>query len=1091
MIATSHGPKIRGIALCCMFALLAACAERNDSNAKPGDDGVISAPLPVSLVAAFKDIQQGTLRVVLVVDRGTVNEASYTLEDVTQPTADTFSGKLTQVITPGFHTFDLEYYIVGTGFAGEEAEGIKVGEALGSGPSNIAKGKNNIVDFSRVPVDTSMDADQDTIPDLIELRLRTNPRSAQEFPQFNVSGVSPTDGASAIPVNAAIIVQFSEALNRDTINSDNFTVIGSNGVAVTGTFSVTDPTPDSAAKVTFALGGASLQFGTEYSVHLNNAIRSLSGAALVAMDFKFTTVNITPPVTLSGVQVGYEEFVPGGAAVQFIIADLVPGSVYAVALNGLQQNLNMSLFSSSAFANEICASRQNGTTSERCVVSADNNGNIYLQVDGSLATDRSRFILDMNEMSSLNGVSGSTTGNVALDDSRLYILSGLQAGAEILLELTELSGDGDLLVYGDDGFSNLLCSSQRRGFYYYEPQASSEGCIAAAANGGNLYIKVSGLNSQKNPDTAVDYTLSWGAPEIVTLDAVTDTWPQSRAAGDRIVTYYHITGLEPQTEYVLEAVTTNGFSLEPRVHVYSGPKYDDATVICQNLSSSGTCVITSTADKDLYVVVDAVFPGSDILYRFNTQVLTDLTGKLPYSFTGDGINHYYKVSGLDPALEHAVVLNNDASAATSSTDSNQRMDYVYSEITLNSTPCKNSSIDRCSTGYVQGDVPNDAGVLYFSAGGGSSQYKDAPLVLMVAPSLGYANVDSYTSSLAGGSREFFIDEPNDKVVRLFAMNKDLNLEVFNSSLATPDCVSSNSIGGDGMPLEDYCGPGHVEGAGTIYFVRITDASGTLDAGNFSMDWAYYNYWNRAFGYKNPSALQAGNRFESRFVAGEVLKFVELMGLDPSTQYTLTLSGISGLEGSVVAGAPIAVRAYGGPVVAGTEDCAAQADATCVVTSDANGFVRLELRATAEIAATTYYRAQLVRDPPPTTKLDFAGGVGPLTLPAQAIGPLRNIYYKVTGLNSAAMYNINLTNISSDVDLYLYQDGTFESFKSQNCGGATASYSTQAGTVSEACSALAPIAETVNSVTDYVLYFRVFGYSRTVSANYDVTVSVAP
>src|SRR5690554_1680057 len=110
-----------------------------------------------------------------------------------------------------------------------------------------------------------------------------SPAGTEAPSALNVKSVLPEAGATNVPVNTTVLVEFSGALDVQTL-TDSVALVSAGG-AVKGTYDF-----DAAAnKLTFVPDEA-LAYGTEYTVGLSDWLRSQSGATLSsAVAWSFTT----------------------------------------------------------------------------------------------------------------------------------------------------------------------------------------------------------------------------------------------------------------------------------------------------------------------------------------------------------------------------------------------------------------------------------------------------------------------------------------------------------------------------------------------------------------------------------------------------------------------------------------------------------------------------------------------------------------------------------------------------------------------------------------------------------------------------------
>ncbi len=1077
MLVNRSAVQLHGMLLVLCLSLLAGCeqqpADRGEQEDAAGD---ISAPLPQILAASLPDIK-GDLEIEVVVDKGTAHEARYPLDALEVKPDGSFSGKFVAKLAAGPHTFDLEYFIVTTDTAGATIR-VLVARTNDSGDAvDIRAGADNPVSFSDRLLDEDVDGDGDQVPDLVELRLHTDPLSRESAPPpFTVSSVSPGNGVENVSRAAGISLSFSEEVKKDSVSSTTFNVHTDVG-DVAGNYTVNGRTVDFQP-------AQELPGGKVVTVSLSSGLRASSGMPLTAFSSSFVTINSNAVIPLSGVQHAYQEFIGPGEALRYTVSGLDAGINYTLILSQLTQNLSLVVFTAADFKNEACGSRQIGSSDERCVAVADAQGNIYVQIDAQQASERSKFTLDMVTVTPLSGVNGSLTAAVDIGGEQRYMLQGQIA--DVALELTNMSGDGNLFVYSDDAFTNLLCSSQRGMTYYGTALArpSSDSCVTHAVNGGNLFIKVTGQdNTVLNSGQAVNYTLSWGAPMIAELDTTTGVWPRVLAL-DRILFYVKVIGLAPGGEYMLVGSKSGFPKQDPDLNVFAGPGYDAASAILQGTEGANTGAVKANANGEVYVTMDAVVDvTADLKYSFNFLPLRDITGHLPYTVTGDGKLLYFKITGLNPAQEYTPLINGDGLNASGVDNSyNVPADRVSNGKVFDGNACKNSSVNLCNTGTTRGKVPGDDGVLYFSGGSGS-KYQNAPVSATVAPAV---MVLPYSGRVPKGGGDFAVSLNKNKVSMVFSgLSADLDFKVYFQSLAAPDCVTSLTVDNTGSSAREYCGVHQGIYGNVGNFLLHVDGSKTVDGGDFTLDYVPFTNANganaemHAFGLvTNTTPPMPTSDFSPAFIGGikmtDKYRFFEVVALVPNAPYSLSLTN------QAAATAPLRLQAFTNAIASGNPSCSVGAGAPCNVTSDARGQIRVAL--IMDPASTTDAAFSLTLDGSQATPVtvDAVADVNKnVSLGGQKVASDQSNFFKLTGLDAAASYTVSTSQlgvlVENNLDIYLYQDAKF----STPAAGCAYALNT-ADPAAASCTGLTPVNGTV--------YVRVIHNGLGNSATYALNIT---
>jgi hypothetical protein len=113
----------------------------------------------------------------------------------------------------------------------------------------------------------------------------------------SVASVSPSDGATSVPLNAEVIIHFAEAVDADSINNNTVTIMPAGGGSiVTGTASLAGDLVTLA--FTPSTAGAGLQPGTQYSVQVSG-FYDLEGNSGATFTSTFTTADSLPVISVS------------------------------------------------------------------------------------------------------------------------------------------------------------------------------------------------------------------------------------------------------------------------------------------------------------------------------------------------------------------------------------------------------------------------------------------------------------------------------------------------------------------------------------------------------------------------------------------------------------------------------------------------------------------------------------------------------------------------------------------------------------------------------------------------------------------------
>ena len=116
-----------------------------------------------------------------------------------------------------------------------------------------------------------------------------------------VIAVSPTYGATGVPLNASAFVQFSQALKPSTVTSSTAYMTDQNNNLVPSTVTLSASGNTIQIKPTAALAAGTSQYSTYYYVYVTTGVQNSSGVPLAAYNFYFYTgsaADTTAPTVL-------------------------------------------------------------------------------------------------------------------------------------------------------------------------------------------------------------------------------------------------------------------------------------------------------------------------------------------------------------------------------------------------------------------------------------------------------------------------------------------------------------------------------------------------------------------------------------------------------------------------------------------------------------------------------------------------------------------------------------------------------------------------------------------------------------------------
>jgi hypothetical protein len=193
----------------------------------------------------------------------------------------------------------------------------------------------------------------------------------------------------------------------------------------------------------------------------------------------------------------------------YAVTGVTSGETYLFSMTGLQEDLDLYVYSDSGFANLIGSSIAAGTASESTNV-IPTGESVYIQVSNYEAISGSTFTLDVT-MGAGYVAEGSVADPVDVTGLRpypgeadtttysFYTVSGLTPGEFYQVEITGLSDDLDLYVYDDSEFLVELGMSMFWG--------TDDEMTVVSPSGSSLYIAIDGFYSVAGSDFLLDIFL--------------------------------------------------------------------------------------------------------------------------------------------------------------------------------------------------------------------------------------------------------------------------------------------------------------------------------------------------------------------------------------------------------------------------------------------------------------------------------------------------------------------------------------------------------------------------------------------------------
>jgi len=361
------------------------------------------------------------------------------------------------------------------------------------------------------------------------------------------------------------------------------------------------------------------------------------------------------------------------------LKNLAPNTLYDILLSDLTDDVNLRVFihSSLSIFGGNCISTNLGTEEETCTVVSNNEGEIWILVDGKNTIEGATYLLSVSEYSGLPA-EGTEELPLTLDlDLNLphagsvnplnsyYKITGLSSEIYYNITLSNLSGSVGIDVFSG-AWSSRSCNSSysNSGIEQCATKPNSEGVVWVKVTNQSYSSEVtyslfaspySGLPSEGTYNTPHELSLESDFPHL-----------GSTSPSD---SYYLISGLAENTPYnislsdMTDDLTFNSNSCGSNSIQYATFFNQDAKEICTMVSdSSGNLSIgvngTSNSEGATYIINISNYDG---LPSEGTELNPhDLSfeSDFPYQGTTGPLDSYYRITNLSSNAIYEISLSN-------------------------------------------------------------------------------------------------------------------------------------------------------------------------------------------------------------------------------------------------------------------------------------------------------------------------------------------------------------------------------------------------------------------------------------------------
>ena len=403
----------------------------------------------------------------------------------------------------------------------------------------------------------------------------------------------------------------------------------------------------------------------------------------------------------------------------YTISRLVPGQRYYTYLNNvgsLGDDVDLYVYTDSAYSKLICSSTNTGTAKENCMATPTAAGQLWIVADGSKAQSNlgSAFFVGAMRAAQSQGTSvapqsvNSTTDlpfrvNWTSGATSYYKITGLAANTTMmvtsLFDHTWVNDYGNLSTYPTTGFGSLAtCQTQQNMANPYQS------CTATTDASGNLYVS---YDTGMFPSYPLGGTAYMNVKPLPVNEGAS-TAPLSKNMSSPSFTgqvwtgysYYALTGLAANTNYyILAGFGPDGQSGAISVYnTFSSGDLTKETSVCSNSWAylNNGCTAKSDASGNLWVAVGGWATDNGTNFKLEALAVpanqgsagapVNITGLLPYRATvaANGTS-YFMVTGLTIGAEY-LFSHNESSAG--------EYIYVYNNSGLTGNVCSTYAVSN-------------------------------------------------------------------------------------------------------------------------------------------------------------------------------------------------------------------------------------------------------------------------------------------------------------------------------------------------------------------------------------------------------------
>ncbi|MDH5256404.1 MAG: hypothetical protein OEX07_00285, partial [Gammaproteobacteria bacterium] len=723
----------------------------------------------------------------------------------------------------------------------------------------------------------------------------------------------------------------------------------------------------------------------------------------------------------------------------YLITGLAASTDYRVYINNIvDDNVDLYAYSDSSLSVVGCESTKTRVQPEKCVLSSDLSGSIWLRISGENAHQFLGATFDISvytyypnegsgladgELAVLNYVDGFSYNGMA-DTFSYYRVQGLAPDTSYLIDVSGYSVTAPVKLTAYGVYSTVFDRCDGR-----ELVTGVLHCIVSSTDLGEIELVIGEGTSVESNTFNISMSLSpyqsEGSRTNPVLMNMTPAGIDSSVVFGSLDSYYRVDGLIAGAAYKV----TIDLLINQTFYVYADGGVDGSwpavSYDCRGYSSKTSCTVKAlTSRLWIQVAPDASVDGASLpirvvesTYQAEGSIAAPVTlaygsTALPYSAGVDASESYFEITGLSAGIEYVLSLDNMISESSASA-------YVYDDVSMFGSTvtgdyvCTRSAYNNYRTFCRITPTSTSIWMMVDGYDPGTGVLFD--IDAMIAPVAESLTIDA--SSLAVFPR---VSSTNELSSQYTLTNLDPN-QLYIITIDKHQDDIDLRVSGNGFP-------GYIcdqqPGTTLEQCVIKSSAAGELFievAGNNTLYGTVFELGVQ-IGPSNEGSVAAlvdvahtaGVVTSRSSSVGELASYYKITGLDAGRMYEVSIIGASKtIRMEVATSATYASWQC-------TSNASTSADAFCAVNADASGVLYVGIDGVTEGAEFTLeVKDGLIADGNEVAPLNVAY-TAPLTTTSGQVDTGAS-YYEITGLDPKVSYTISVTGPSDDVSLAVHSD----------------------------------------------------------------------